>query len=185
MGALGLSSPGSVWNYSTGENHVVGALLRAATGRWLSEYLAEKIWGPYGMEYDAKWWLEAPDGLEVAGTGISATLRDYARFGQFMLGEGVVGDRRVLPEGWVREATAPREVGGQPLKYGYMWWPVPDRQGLFADRAFSARGIFGQYLYVNPKRAIVVTVLSARSKPCGAEAILDNDFFNSVVAALS
>jgi CubicO group peptidase (beta-lactamase class C family) len=179
-----VAEPGTVWNYSTGETHVVGALVRAAVGRWLSDYLSEKIWIPFGMQSDATWWLESPQGLEVAGSGISATLRDYARFGQFVLNDGVIGSKRVLPEGWIREATAPRQVGGQPLNYGYMWWSVPSRAGDFADGAFSARGIFGQYIYINPRQGLVVTVLSARSKPRGAEVILDNDFFNSVVEAL-
>ncbi|HEX7011324.1 MAG TPA: serine hydrolase [Steroidobacteraceae bacterium] len=179
-----IAEPGTVWNYSTGETHVVGALLRAAVGGWVSDYLSEKIWAPFGMEHDATWWLEAPQGLEVAGSGISATLRDYARFGQFILNDGVIGSTRVLPEGWIHEATAPREVGGQPLNYGYMWWAVPSRSGGFEDCAFSARGIFGQYIYINPRQRLVIVVLSARSKPRGAEAILDNDFFNSVVEAL-
>jgi CubicO group peptidase (beta-lactamase class C family) len=179
-----IAAPGTVWNYSTGETHVVGALVRAAVGRWLSDYLSEKIWAPLGMQADATWWLESPQGLEVAGSGISATLRDYARFGQFILNDGTIGSRRILPEGWVNEATAPRQVGGQPLSYGYMWWAVPARSGDFADGAFSARGIFGQYIYINPRQGLVITVLSARSKPRGAEVILDNDFFNSVAEAL-
>ena len=64
-----------------------------------------------------------------------------------------------------------------------MWWPVPAGDGSFSDRAFSARGIFGQYIYVNPSRQVVIVVWSARSKPKGAEVIADNDFFNAVVAA--
>jgi CubicO group peptidase (beta-lactamase class C family) len=179
-----VAAPGTVWNYSTGETHVVGALVRAAVGRWLSDYLSERIWAPLGMQADATWWLESPQGLEVAGSGISATLRDYARFGQFILNDGTIGSRRILPEGWVNEATAPRQVGGQPLSYGYMWWAVPSRSGDFEDGAFSARGIFGQYIYINPRQGLVITVLSARSKPRGAEVILDNDFFNSVAEAL-
>lgn len=179
-----VAASGTVWNYSTGETHVVGALVRAATGRWLADYLSAKIWSPFGMEADATWWLEAPQGLEVAGSGISATLRDYGRFGQFVLADGVAGDRRVLPEGWLREAAGPRQVGGRQVDYGYMWWPVASRAGSFVDGAFSARGIFGQYIYINPARRVVIVVLSARSKPKGAEAILDNDFFNSVIEAL-
>jgi CubicO group peptidase (beta-lactamase class C family) len=61
---------------------------------------------------------------------------------------------------------------------------VPARDGGFEDGAFSARGIFGQYVYINPRKGLVIAVLSARSKPRGAEVILDNDFFNSVVEAL-
>lgn len=179
-----VAEPGTIWNYSTGETHVVGALLHAAVGRWCADYLSEKIWQPLGMELDATWWLESPQGLEVAGSGINASLRDYARFAQFMLNDGVIGSTRVLPEGWVREATATREIAGKRLDYGYMWWPVAARDGSFADGAFSARGIFGQYIYINPTRQLVVVVLSARAKPKGSEVIADNDFFNSVVEAV-
>lgn len=180
-----IAPPGSVWNYSTGETHVVGALVRAATGMWCADYLSEKIWSKVGMQSDATWWLESSDGLEVAGSGINATLRDYARFGLFMANGGVIGNERVLPEGWISEATQPRQVGNARVDYGYMWWPVARPDGSFDDGAFSARGIFGQYIYINPRAQVVVTVLSSRSKPKGAEAIADNDFFNSAVSALS
>jgi CubicO group peptidase (beta-lactamase class C family) len=176
--------PGSLWNYSTGETHVVGALLKAATGKWLADYLSERIWSRIGMEADAEWWLEAPGGLEVAGSGLCATLRDYARFGRFILDGGVIDGEPVVPPGWTVEAGASREIAGTRLDYGYMWWAVPARDGSLADGAFSARGIFGQYIYINPARRLLIVVLSARSKPKGAEAILDNDFFNSVVEAI-
>ena len=65
-----------------------------------------------------------------------------------------------------------------------MWWPVPGADGSYAEGAFSARGIFGQYLYINPAKRLVIGVWSARSKPRGAEAVLDNDFFNAVSRAL-
>lgn len=177
--------PGTRWNYSTGETHVVGALVRAATGKWLAHYFSEKIWSRLGCEADAEWWLESPDGLEVAGSGLCATMRDYARFGRFALADGVIEGESVVPDGWFAEATQPREVGGDQLAYGYMWWPVPDRNGDFSDGAFSARGIFGQYIYVNPAREILVTTMSARPKPMHSEAILDNDFFNAVVGYFS
>lgn len=82
------AEPGTRFNYSTGETHVVGALLRVATAQPLAEYLSERIWARFGMESDATWWLEAPDGLEVGGSGLSATLRDYGRFGWFLLNGG-------------------------------------------------------------------------------------------------
>lgn len=179
-----IAAPGSVWNYSTGETHVVGALVRAATGLWCADYLSQKIWSKVGMQSDATWWLEAPGGLEVAGSGINATLRDYARFGSFMANGGATSTEQVLPDGWITAATQPRHVGNARVDYGYMWWPVAGRNGSFADGAFSARGIFGQYIYINPREQVIVVVLSARSKPKGAEAIPDNDFFNSAVSAL-
>ena len=64
------AEPGMRWNYSTGETQVVGALVRATTGMPVAEYLSTKIWAPFGMESDANWWLESPDGLEVGGSGL-------------------------------------------------------------------------------------------------------------------
>ena len=178
------ADPGTAFKYSTGDTHVVGALVRAATGKWLADYLSEKIWSKLGMEHDAIWWLEAPDGLEIAGSGLFATLRDYARFGRFVLGDGIIDGVRVLPEGWVREAGAPRQIGGSRLDYGYMWWPVPGPDGSLADGAFTARGIFGQFIYINPARRLICVVLSARPKPTGAATVLDNDFFNAMLGVL-
>ncbi|MDP5053963.1 MAG: beta-lactamase family protein, partial [Congregibacter sp.] len=79
------AEPGTRWNYSTGETQVVGALVAAATGMPVADYLAQTIWQPYGMETDASWWLDSPDGLEIGGSGLSATLRDYARFGLYII----------------------------------------------------------------------------------------------------
>ncbi|WP_031239350.1 serine hydrolase domain-containing protein, partial [Asticcacaulis sp. AC466] len=179
-----VAEPGTRWNYSTGETHVVGALVHAATGKWLSDYLSERIWSRLGMEADAYWWLESPGGLEVAGSGLCAPLRDYARFGRFIMNGGVIDGESVLPEGWMAEAGVSRMVGGERLDYGYMWWTVPDINGSLADGAYAARGIFGQYMYLNPAQDVLIAVLSSRAKPRGAEAILDNDFFNSTVEAL-
>lgn len=179
-----VAAPGTRWNYSTGETNVVGALLHAATGRWLADYLSEKIWSRLGMEADACWWLEAPDGLEVAGSGISATLRDYARFGLFALRGGTIDGEAVVPPDWMRAAAGPITVGGAQVPYGYMWWSVPGADGAFADGAYCARGIFGQRIYLNPRERVVIVLWCARSKPSGAEVIADNDFFNAVVEAL-
>lgn len=178
------AEPGTAWKYSTGDTHVVGALLKAATGKWLSDYLSEKIWSRLGMEADAAWWLEAPNGLEVAGSGLFATMRDYARFARFILADGVIDGSRVLPEGWMRQAGAARMIGGQRVNYGYMWWPVPAADGSLDDGAYSARGIFGQFIYINPKHRVISVVLSARPKPQGGACVLDNDFWNALVDAL-
>ena len=158
------AEPGTRWNYSTGETQVAGALVAAATGKNAADYLSEKIWSKAGMEADANWWLESPDGLEVGGSGLSATLRDYARFGQFLLDDGVIDGERVLPQGWMAEAGARRTVNGQTVEYGYMLWP------LHGD-SYAAIGIFGQFVFVDPDIGLVVAMWGAQPKPLGKEGV--------------
>ena len=176
--------PGTIWNYNTGETQVVGELIRAAVQRPVAQYLSERIWANYGMESDATWWLESADGQEIGGSGLSATLRDYGRFGLFVLGGGIVGERRILPEGWVAEAGSPKTIGGRQVDYGYMWWIPDTKANPVHQGAFYAEGIFGQFLYVNPAEKVVVVVWSARPKPTGSNAISDEDFFAEVVKVL-
>ena len=159
MGSLPRAAePGTRWNYSTGETQVAGALVQAATGKPVSDYLSEKIWSKAGMEADANWWLESPDGLEVGGSGLSATLRDYARFGLFLLNDGVINGERVLPEGWMAAAGSTKIVAGEKVEYGYMLWPLH-------DRSYAAIGIFGQFVFVDPDKNLVVALWSAQPKP--------------------
>ena len=186
MAALPKAAPaGSAWNYSTGETQVAGALLRAAVKKPLAEYLSEKIWSKYGMQSDATWWLESPNGLEIGGSGLSATLRDYGRFGLFLLNGGKIGNNSILPEGWLQDATTSKVIGSKTVDYGYMLWPIPHSFGSIHNTAFEARGIFGQHIYVNPKQNIVITVWSAQSKPTGKAVVADYDFFGAVSNALS
>jgi CubicO group peptidase (beta-lactamase class C family) len=177
-------APGSVWNYSTGETHVVGALIGAAAKRPVAQYLSEKIWSKFGMERDATWWLESPDGLEVGGSGFSATLRDYGRFGLFVSTGGKAQGEDVVPAGWFTEAGSSKQVGGKLVDYGHMWWTYGPSANPIHQGAFQAEGIFGQFIYINPRERVVIVVWSARPKPTGANTIDDADFFAGVVTAL-
>jgi CubicO group peptidase (beta-lactamase class C family) len=167
------SEPGTRWNYSTGETQLAGALVRAVTGRPVADYLAEKLWIPLGMESEASWWLESPDGLEIGGSGLSATLRDYARFGLFLLNDGVIDGRRVVPEGWVEQAGSRKVIGGQEIEYGYMLWPLH-------GRSYAAIGIFGQFVFVDPDRQLVVAMWSAQPKPTGREGVDEYVFLEAL-----
>ncbi|HLY80164.1 MAG TPA: serine hydrolase [Caulobacteraceae bacterium] len=147
--------PGSKWVYKTGETDLAGILLSNAVHRPLADYLSEKIWAPLGMEQDGVW-VEDVAGHERGGCCISMTLRDYARFGQFMLEDGKAAGARVLPPGWVADATSeheklpPTEGNGG---YGYFWWLFPG--------GYAAEGIFGQEVFVCPKDRVVIAINSA------------------------
>jgi CubicO group peptidase (beta-lactamase class C family) len=178
--------PGTVNNYSTGETQIAGEILHGAINRPLAQYLSERIWAKFGMEADATWWLASPDGGEIAGSGLSATLRDFGRFGLFFSNGGVAGGEQILPPGWTKEAGRRQTLkGGKVIDYGYLWWPAwPTAATPDPGDAFSGVGIFGQYLYLNPREQVVIVSLSARSKPTGRDIIDDMDFFAAVVAAL-
>ena len=187
MGSLPrAAAPGTVSNYNTGETQVVAEILRHAGGggRPLATYLSERIWSRFGMESDATWWLDSPDGVEIGGSGISATLRDYGRFGLFMLTDGVIAGDSILPDGWIREATTPKRLrDGTPLDYGYLWWTATTDDAR-RDGAFTAEGIYGQFIYVNPAAQVVIVVWSARATPTGGTVIDDRVFFDAVTRAV-
>jgi CubicO group peptidase (beta-lactamase class C family) len=170
---------GTRWNYSTGETHIAGALIAAATGEHVADYLSRKIWQPMGMEADANWWLESPGGLEVGGSGLSATLRDYARLGLFMLNDGVIDGRRVLPEGWMHAAAtaSAASLEQDPYGYGYMLWPL-------GEGSYSAIGIFGQFVYVDPARKVVIAMWSAQPKPVGRHGVDEYEFMAALAKSL-
>jgi len=142
-----VAEPGVVFNYNTGETSIAGALLRAAIGNNLATYLSHKIWRPFGMESDASWLIDSPGGHEYGGCCINATLRDYARIGLIALNDGVTPLRqRVVPQGWMRESVAPSPAYDG---YGYYWW-------LFGDGAYGGLGIFGQMIWIDPARNVVI-----------------------------
>ncbi|NIJ36809.1 CubicO group peptidase (beta-lactamase class C family) [Sphingopyxis panaciterrae] len=140
---------GSKWVYKTGETNLIGVLVSSATGKTLAAYLSEKVWKPFGMERDAVWML-GPTGHEISGCCVSASLKDYARFGQFILNGGVAGGQKVLPDDWLRAATTKQASIDLPGRgYGYQWWTND-------DGSFAAQGIFGQGIFIDPKRKLVI-----------------------------
>ena len=140
---------GTRWHYSTGETNLVGILVAQAVGRPLAEYLSEKVWKPAGMEQQATWILSRT-GREISGCCIQAATRDFARIGLFVLDGARADGRSIVPDGWLAEATGERVGIGRPGRgYGYQWWTYP-------EGAFAARGIFGQGLFIDPKRRLVI-----------------------------
>lgn len=150
-----LHQPGTHFNYNTGETNLAGAVLRAAIGNNLSTYLHKKIWQPFGMESDAYWMLDEADGVEYGGCCLNATLRDYARLGLFALNGGILATgERVLPDDWMQESTNPSSGANY---YGYYWWLRP-------NSLYRATGIFGQFIWIDPKEQLVVAIHSAWNK---------------------
>jgi len=146
---LGRAAPaGAQFNYNTAETNLAGEILRAAIGNNAAAYLEKTIWHPFGMGDSANWMLGEPYGGELGGCCISATLRDYARLGLFAMSQLNEREGHPISAQYMRDSIAPSKGFDG---YGYFWW-------LQGEGRFSALGIFGQQIFVNPALNLVVAV---------------------------
>ncbi|MET0426749.1 MAG: serine hydrolase [Actinoplanes sp.] len=159
---------GERFNYSTFDTQVLGWVLEAATGQTLAAYAAERLWQPLGAERDAYYWLtRARPRTAIGGGSFNATPRDVARLGLMMARDGVVDGRQVVPREWVQRSFGSDQpqlaVGALGpsgyAHYGYanQWWTL----GHGSFDAFTALGVHGQYLYIDPAADVVIVKCSA------------------------
>ncbi len=157
--------PGTFNHYVSADTQVLAMVLEAATGETLADLTQDWLWSRLGAEYDA-YWVTDPQGDELALGGFNATARDMARFGQLYLdmGKNFEG-AQVVPADWVRASVTPdashlmpgrdNTMSDFPMGYGYQWW-IPE----FSTGDYSAIGIYGQFVYVNPEHRVVIAKTS-------------------------
>ena len=161
--------PGEVFNYASAETDMLGLVLRGATGQTLSAYLQSRLWQPMGAETSALWRADAT-GLERTGGNFNATARDYARLGTLLAYDGRRPDRadlgEIVPTAYLIEATdwkqhppafAPNKATPY-FGYGYQTWIFPGQQ-----RRFALLGVYGQAIFVDPARKLVMVHLAANA----------------------
>ena len=147
-----VAKPGTVFNYNTGETNIAGAILRKAVGKNLSDYASEKVFLPGGISNTANWLLGAPNGNEFSGCCISANLRDYGRIGLFALQNSQASSpSSPLAPNWMQQSTTPSPGYDG---YGFFWW-------LTDSGVYSAQGVFGQFIFVDANRDLVIVLQSA------------------------
>lgn len=151
------SKPGDVFAYKTIDTAVLGWLIERVSGGSVAAYTARKLWEPLGTEADGFYIMDGQPGTgrEFSGAGFNATLRDWARFGQMTLDNGMANGKRVVSAEWVKKAqlsAGPEDdkTGG----YGYQWWTMPN------SPAYSAIGLQGQFVFIDPATRTVVVKLS-------------------------
>lgn len=151
--------PGTHFQYSTGDPALLSGVLEAATGQTALAYAREHVFSSLGIG-DVTWDADA-DGHTTTFAGLSATTREYAKYGFLFLERGRWNGEQVVPEAWVDVSTTP----GESLVdwYGYLWHvnaPVKwDNPALPAD-AFAAIGVQGQHIFVVPSADLVVVRLA-------------------------
>jgi CubicO group peptidase (beta-lactamase class C family) len=157
--------PGTTFLYNSTDTYLVGAALTRAVGMPLADYMSQKVWQPAGMEADGFCTLESEDGQEIGGSRAGMVLRDFGRFGLFVLNDGLIDGRRVVPEGWVEAAATPAFKVPTPsvndiTHDGYSWW--------LGDGVMSALGHAGQRIDILRKEDLVVVTLGAFPEPAYA-----------------
>ncbi len=151
------NDPGTQWRYVSIDTHILGMVIRGATGRSIPDLLAEKLLTPLGMEADPYY---VTDGYGVAFVlgGLNIRTRDYARFGLMILNNGRLNDVQIVPPDWVAQTTvASAPNTPRSIDYGMQWWVPSDA----TDGEFFARGIYGQYIYINQPEGVVIALNSA------------------------
>ena len=160
--------PGTFNHYVSMDTQVLGMVLKTATGRTPSDYLEEKIWKRIGMQSDAHWLVDDL-GMELVFGTLNVTVRDFARFGRLYANGGVYAGNQIVPAGYVRASVTPDaphlqpgenpELSSNARGYGYQWWIPGAPRPPAGD--FLALGVYGQYIYVNPERNVVIVKTSA------------------------
>jgi len=150
-------------------------ILERASGIRYARLSSELLWQPMGPEFDAEIAVDRLGAPRSAG-GISAALRDLARFGELMRRRGMAGNRQVLPGWWIDDIRA----NGDPAawqkgemahllprgRYRSKWYSIGDDHD-----AFCAIGIHGQWIYVDPAAEMVIVKLS--SQPLAVDDAMD------------
>lgn len=184
------SPPGSVWSYSSGTTNIVCDVATGVIDGPPAAAARDLVFAPLSMT-SATMGLDAA-GLPVCSSFGYATARDWARFGQWYLQDGVWGGERLLPEGWVAHAATPVDLPtvdeGELTPYGAQWWLNADRDGALRyagvpNDAFWASGNEGQQVVVLPSHDTVVVRLGLTRDLDGADWGLE-DLVAGVVAAL-
>lgn len=155
---------GEAFAYKTVNADALGWIVSKVTGKSVAQLLSEKIWSKIGMEQDAYYQIDGL-GIPFAGGGLSAGLRDLARFGQLILNKGNWKGEQIIPasaitdieKGGSQEAF---EKSDHPKLKGWsyrdMWWITENENG-----AFAARGVHGQTIYIDPKTEMVIVRLAS------------------------
>ncbi|PLS22292.1 serine hydrolase domain-containing protein [Neptunicoccus cionae] len=155
-------APGTYNNYVSIDTHVIGMVMRAVSGKGTNALVSELLFQPMGLEQTPYFLTDSLGEPFVLG-GLNMTTRDYARFGQMFAQAGQLNGKQIVSPEWVKASTAQSAPPPTPETaitpqgaqgYGYQWW----RPAQAADGEFYAIGIYGQYIFVDTARQVVIAV---------------------------
>jgi len=168
------AEPGTVQNYINVTVQLLGMIIEKATATPLHIYLQNKIWQPLEMENDAFWNADGK-GKTQGYCCLNATARDYAKFGLLMLNKGNWQGKQIVSETWVNKTLSRNTDEGSSYNYNYLW-----HIGLKEYGDFMADGLFKQYIYVCPKKDLVIAVFNNKEGYLEAERTMWRNVFRQI-----
>ncbi len=153
------SPPNEKYDYLSVNSLLLAMVIERSTGKQLNNYLSEKIWKPLGMEFDASWSIDSKKDKQIkAFCCINARARDFAKFGRLYLNSGNWNGQQIVPEFWVEKSMAiiNNSKDSQGYPYTYQW-------RVKKDGAIFAKGMLGQYIYVDPEKNVVIVRMGKKS----------------------
>ena len=166
---------GQLFGYKTVNTELMGWIISRVTGKCITQLLSEKIWKPMGANHDG-FYQVATAGIAFAGGGFSLNLRDMALFGELLRNGGKQKGKQILTEKAVLEVSQGgsqeifKKSGEYPLLEGWsyhnMWWITNN-----SHKAYMARGVHGQAIYVDPKAQMVIARFA--SNPLASNKYID------------
>jgi CubicO group peptidase (beta-lactamase class C family) len=162
---------GGEFNYQSINSQVLGELLQRTYKKRLNKVIEETIWSKIGAQSDAFYFRGRKQSGVAAAGSLNATTRDLGRFGLMVMNGGVLGGQRIVSKSWIDQISRPTiafakpqpngpEVDTTHVGYNSQWWLLDG-----PDRAIMAMGIYGQAVYVNPKKRVVIVQTSAWREP--------------------
>lgn len=175
------TAPGTVWNYHDGNTIILAHLIRNAAGGKPADALAfarRELFAPLGMRHVTLQFDGA--GTIEGASNMLASARDWARFGQLYLDDGIAGGKRILPEGWVNYSATATPNAWVGIGAGF-WTNQGDSFGAkfrvehgWPRDAFFAKGTIGQYAIVIPsERLVIVRLGRSPNAPPQADGVFD------------
>ena len=151
-----VAEPGTQMIYSTGNSHLLSAILTKATGKTTWQFAQEALAKPLGFSLPQ--WMRDPQGIYFGGNEMLMTPRQMLAFGEMYRNDGQANGRQIVSNAFVDETFEPRgrsRISGR--EYGYGWW-IREMAG---HRSYYAWGFGGQYIYIVP--SLDLTVVSTSS----------------------
>jgi len=143
--------PGTRFEYCNGASFLLSAIIQETTGMSASAFAEKQLFGPLGIS-DVEW-PSNPQGITIGWGELRMRPHDMAKIGHLYLHKGQWDGKQIVPSAWVEASTRKHISATLQDGYGYQWW-VAD------NGVYMALGYAGQFIFVVPEQALVVTFTS-------------------------